>query len=190
MTSSQPPSYSPQGYSQYSVPQYQPPRKKRGLKRIIFGILGIIANAIGLFVMPFVAAMILALVAVMGATPETLGGASGSFDATTTKVYYVYVPTSEQGSVSCSVEGGTLDTESSTVPATIEGTEYTAVGSVQVESDQKVSVSCDGASDVAVASIGVMGTIIGFVVGLVIPIGLGLIAIALLIWGIIARVRS
>ncbi|MGP9680488.1 MULTISPECIES: hypothetical protein [unclassified Brachybacterium] len=172
---------------------YQAPRKKRGLKRIIFGTLGIIANGIGLLVMPLVATFAVALIAVMTASPISLGGATGTVDASSTSLYYVYVPTSELSSASCTVDGGSdveWDPEASTMPATIDGTEYEAVGSIQVTSDQEVTVTCDGASDVAVADVGIVGTLVGFGVGLVIPIGLGFLAFVLLIWGIIARVRS
>lgn len=179
---------------QASYGSYQAPRKKRGLKRIIFGSLGIIANGIGLIVMPLVAGFVVALVALLSATPVSLGGSTGAFDASSSSLHYVYVPTSEVGSVTCSAEGGSdvvwEPDDESMVPTTVDGTEYTPIGTVEVTSDQEVTMSCEGASDVAVADIGLMGTLVGLGVGLVIPIGLGLIAIALLIWGIIARVRS
>ncbi|GAA1490229.1 hypothetical protein [Brachybacterium sacelli] len=163
------------------------------MKRIVFGALGIIANGIGLIVMPFVAGLAVAVVALLSATPVSLGGASGTFDASASSLHYVYVPTAEAGSVSCTAEGGAdavWEPEGTTVPTTVDGAEYSPVGSVTVTSDQEVTLSCEGASDVAVADVGMMGTLIGLGVGLVIPIGLGLIAVILLIWGIIARVRS
>ena len=179
----------------YQMPYgtYQPPRKKRGLKRIIFGILGILANGIGLVVMPFVAGIAVAVIAVMSAAPVSLGSTSGVYDASGTSLHYVYVPADEVTSASCTVEGDSdlqWEPEHTTLPSTIDGTEYEPVGSFQVNDDQEVQITCDGASDVAVADIGVMGTLIGAGVGLVIPIALGLLAVALLIWGIIARVRS
>src|SRR5699024_4588070 len=90
---------------QYTGYQPEPPRKKRGLKRIIFGILGILANGVGLFVMPFVAGVLVAVVALLGATPATIGGASGTVDASATALTLVYVPTSEAASTTCTVEG-------------------------------------------------------------------------------------
>lgn len=178
---------------QASYDTMQAPRKKRGMKRIIFGILGILANAVGLVVMPLVAAFAVALFALLSATPVSLGGPSGTIDASATSLHYVYVPTSEVASASCTAEGESdvnWDGEQSTVPTTIDGVEYSPVGGFDVGTDQQVTVTCEGASDVAVADIGVMGTLVGLVVGLVIPIGLGFLAIILLIWGIIARVRS
>lgn len=179
----------------YQAPygMYQAPQKKRGLKRIIFGILGILANGIGLIVMPIVATFAVAVVAILTASPVSLGGSTGTFEASSTSLHYVYVPSSEASSVSCTAEGGAdvaWDPEQSTIPATIDGTEYEPVGSVDVTSDQEVTITCDGASDVAVADIGVLGTLVGLGVGIVIPIGLGFLAFVLLIWGIIARVRS
>ena len=64
------------------------------------------------------------------------------------------------------------------------------MGSLQVLDDQEVTITCDGASDIGISDIGLIGTLIGVGVGLVIPIGLGILAFGLLIWGIIARVRS
>ena len=178
---------------QASYGMMQAPRRKRGLKRIIFGTLGILANAVGLVVMPLVAAFAVALFALLSATPVSLGGPSGTVDASSTSLYNVYVPTSEVGSASCTAEGESgvnWDPEQSSVPTTLDGVEYTPVGGFDVDTDQQVTVTCEGASDVAVADVGVMGTVVGLVVGLVIPIGLGFLAIILLIWGIIARVRS
>ena len=179
---------------QASYGTYQPPRRKRGLKRIIFGSLGIIANGIGLIVMPIIAGLAVAIVALMSASPVSLGGSSGTFDASASSLHYVYVPTSDVASVSCTADGGPdvvwEPDEESMLPTTVDGTEYTPVGTVEVSSDQEVTMTCEGAGDVAVADIGLMGTLIGVGVGFVIPIGLGVIALALLIWGIIARVRS
>jgi len=178
---------------QASYGTYRAPAKKRGLKRIIFGILGIIANLIGLIVMPVVAGIVVAVIALLSASPVSIGGPSGTVQTTSSSLYFVYVPTSETGSSSCTVEGASdmvWDPSQGSSPATIDGIEYTVVGSIQVTDDQDVAVTCDGASDVAVADIGFVGSLVGMAVGLIIPIGLGLLAVILLIWGIVARVRS
>src|SRR5690625_6860750 len=61
---------------------YQPPPKKRGLKRIIFGGLGIVANTIGLFVMPVVLLLIASVVSVLtGGELHELGPEGRSFRA-------------------------------------------------------------------------------------------------------------
>lgn len=179
----------------YQMPYgaYQPPRKERGMKRIVFGALGIIANGIGLLVMPFVAGIAVATVALLSASPASLGGEAVTYDASGASLHYVYVPADEAAATTCSVEGGSgvqWDPENTSVPASVGGTDYAPVGSFQVTGDQQVTITCEGASDVAVADIGVMGTIVGFGVGIAVPVLLGLAAIILLIWGIIARVRS
>lgn len=181
----------PAPYGTYT--QQPPPRKKRGLKRIIFGVLGIVANGIGLIVMPFVAAFAVAIFAVLTATPVSLGGSSGTVDATETSLYYVYVPTADAGSATCTVDGGTVtwDTaDAGQLPTAVDGTEYSDVGTFQVSTAQEVTVTCEGAEDVAVSDVGFLGTLVGGAIGIAIPVLLGLVAIALLIWGIIARVRS
>lgn len=182
----------PAPYGTYT--QQQPPRKKRGLKRIIFGVLGIVANGIGLIVMPFVAAVAVAVFAVLGATPVSLGGSTGTVDASGTSLYYVYVPTADADATTCTADGGSsVDWEADAEAAlttSVNGTEYTQIGTLQATTAQEVTLTCDGAEDVAVAEIGVIGTLVGGAVGIAIPVLLGLVAIALLIWGIIARVRS
>jgi uncharacterized membrane protein len=187
-----PPAYGPSSpYS--SEPAYQAPPKKRGLKRIIFGALGIVANLIGLVVMPVIALAIVAVVLVSNADARSLGSESGSVEASGMSMYYVYVPTEEVDDATCSVSGGdtTMDSSSSEgMTATVDGTSYTAVGTFDVTGDQTVQVSCEGASDVAVADVGMTGVLIAVGVGFGIPVVLGIIALILLIWGIVARVRS
>lgn len=190
MTSFPPPSPYTQGSGQYPTPAYQPPPKKRGLKRIIFGSLGIVANAIGLFVMPFVASIVVAVIAFFGATPQSQGSSPVSIDASDTSVAMVYVPATEAHSVSCRAEHGTWESQAEGLTTDVDGTEYALVGMVQADGSQNAELTCDGASDIAIADFGASGTLIAFVVGLAIPVVLGLVAIALLIWGIIARIRS
>ncbi|GAA1285529.1 MULTISPECIES: hypothetical protein [Brachybacterium] len=172
---------------------YYEPRRKRGLKRIIFGSLGIIANGIGLLVMPILAGVVVMMIAMLSVTPVPSGSDSVTFDASSSSLHFVYVPTTEANSASCTVEDGAgvnWEPEVTTLTATVDGTEYTPVGQLDVTSDQEVTITCAGAGDVAIGEVGVGGTLIALVIGLVIPIVLGLLAIALLVWGIIARVRS
>ncbi|UQN29686.1 hypothetical protein [Brachybacterium kimchii] len=187
-----PPAYGPA--SPYpSESAYQAPPKKRGLKRIIFGALGIVANLIGLVVMPLVAAVIVAVVVVTNVDATSLGSESGSVKASGMSMYYVYVPTEEADAATCSVSGGDTSMDSTSgegMTSTVDGASYTAVGTFNVSGDQTVQVSCEGASDVAVADVGMTGVLIAAGVGFGIPILLGIIALILLIWGIVARVRS
>ncbi|MFC0675286.1 hypothetical protein [Brachybacterium hainanense] len=170
------------------------PRRRKGMKRIIFGSLGIVANAIGLLVMPIVAVFISTALALgtMG-DPVSLGPTGGSFPVEDSSIYYIAVPASDLGTVECtSPDGGALLTpESGTMSAgQIGGVEYVQAFSVDPAGTQQVSVECTGTSDVAYTSLGVAGTLIGLVVGFAIPVLLGIVALILLIWGIVARVRS
>lgn len=180
----------------YAAPYgyYQPPPKKRGLKRIIFGILGIIANGIGLFVMPFILFVIAAIVAGVGSNEvQNLGERGGSFQASGLSVYAVVVPLDEADGVECTFDGvPSEDVTPSTADLEVshEGRTYVELYDVITTSDAEVQVACEGASNVGYTEMGMVGVLISLGAGVIIPIVLGILAIGLLIWGIVARVRS
>lgn len=180
----------------YSAPYgyYQPPPKKRGLKRIIFGSLGVVANGIGLFVMPFVLFVISAVVAGVGSNEvQDLGERGGSFQASGMSVYSVVVPLEEAEAAECTFDGVPSDdvTASTTgLEVSHEGTTYVELYDVIPASDTEVQVTCEGASHVGYTEMGMIGVLISLGAGVLIPIVLGILSVALLIWGIIARVRS
>lgn len=170
-----------------------PPRKKRGLKRIIFGILGLVANAIGLIVWPLLMGIVGAIFfASSFMNPQPLP-ASGSFELSAMHMGVVYVPSDVAGTADCTVTAPSpaeiVDaTEKSTV--TVDGTSYTGIKNVTSTEATSVSVTCTGTDQVLYATGDISPVLIWSGVGIVIPIVLGLVALALLIWGIIARVRS
>jgi uncharacterized membrane protein len=196
MSMSPPPAYGPPSpyASSPSDSAFQESPRKRGLKRIIFGALGVLANLVGLVVMPLIAFVIVAVIATMSALAASLGGPSGSVEASSMSLYYVYVPTEDAGTADCSTSGGTdaalEESSGDGLTTTVDGTEYTAMGTFSGTGDQTIEVTCDGASDVAVADIGMTGTLVAGGIGVAIPVILGIIALILLIWGIVARVRS
>lgn len=51
-------------------------------------------------------------------------------------------------------------------------------------------MQCEGSESIAFYEAGVTGTVIGVGIGLVLPIVLGILALALTIWGAIALFRS
>jgi len=173
---------------------YQPPPKKRGLKRIIFGGLGIVANTIGLFVMPVVLLLIASVVSVLtGGELHELGPEGGSFRAEGLAVYSVAVPAEEAAEAECTFDG--LPTEavspaSAGIEVTHAGRTYIEVYDVSTTGDHDVHVSCTGVSNVGYTEMGMLGALISMGVGVIIPIVLGALSLALLIWGIIARVQS
>ena len=188
-----PPQQQIPGYGAYAPP---PPRK-RGTKRIVFGALGILANAIGLVVMPIVAGIIGSLIAAMGMLDLTATSPQGgTVEASSMHVIMVAVPTEEAGSATCTVDGtapadlSAEDVSSDGLVATLDGREYTVVQQVTVTADQTLTVDCEGASAAAVSEMGMTGVFVSLGIGILVPVLLGLVAIALLIWGIIARVRS
>lgn len=175
--------------------QYPVARKKRGMKRIVFGILGILANIVGLFVMPIIAGVVMALVAAMGAmgNEQDLDPAGGTIQMESTKTYIVYVPTDEVSSSTCTFDGvpaSNVHKEDTPTDREIDGTSYSDAYQVTSPDESTVTVTCQGASSVKYAEIGVLSTLIGAAVGLLIPVALGVLSLILLIWGIVARVRS
>lgn len=180
----------------YSAPYgyYQPPPKKRGLKRIIFGILGILGNGIGLFVMPVVGLFVAALIATIGGTEaQDLGSDGGSFQADSMSVYSIAVPVEDAESTECTFEGvpeSDVTPSDTAINFAHQGTTYVEIYDLTTSGGIEVQVSCEGASNVAYTEMGMVGFLISMGVGVVIPILLGILSIALLIWGIVARVRS
>ncbi len=171
-----------------------PPRKRRGLKRTIFGGLGLVANAIGLVVMPVVAAFIALMIAGVGAMELTpLDAREATFQGSSSTIYTVAVPQADLGSATCEIEGEDISVAPGDPEITsgqVDGVDYFDLYDVTVHSDQQVSVRCEGASAVALWEMGMAGTLISVGLGLLLPILLGLASLVLTIWGVIALVRS
>src|SRR5699024_7607284 len=83
------------GPGQYVVLQVEPPGVLRCLLRLCFGHLVLLANVFGLVDVRFVASIGVAVVALLGAPPATMGGASGTVDASSTALTLVYVAPTE-----------------------------------------------------------------------------------------------
>lgn len=173
---------------------YAPPPRRRGLKRLIFGILGILANAIGLFVMPAIAAFIALMVSGLGSLElAPLDHESATFEASPWSAYSLAVPTEDLDTVSCEVNGEDIVLEPGDrtySPGTVDGVEYFEVQEILVNSTQEVTVDCEGTSALALHELGLAGTFISFGVGLVLPILLGTVALVMAIWGLIVLLVS
>ncbi|MGP9680489.1 MULTISPECIES: hypothetical protein [unclassified Brachybacterium] len=171
-----------------------PPRRRRGVKRLVFGILGILANGVGLFVMPFVAAFIALMISGIGSMELTaLDPGSDSFEASAWSSYTLAVPADDLDSVSCTINGTDVDVEAGDrtySPGTVDGVAYYEVHEIMVSSTQDVTVNCEGTDAVALSELGFTSTVVSFGVGIVLPIILGLVALVMAIWGLIALVAS
>ena len=189
--------YAPQGG--YGAPGYAPayvppPRKKRGMKRIIFGILGIIANGLGLVLMPVAGLFLGGIIAAIGLADLQPLPDNGSISLDNGDVVMIFAPADEAGSVTCDAQVSASDAsvEKPDEPTEMDykGTAYASVLEITAVSDGTATVTCEGASSVIYASTGIWGVLITGGIGLVIPIVLGFLAFVLLVWGIIARIRS
>ena len=170
-----------------------PPVKRRGMVRIILGILGILGGVLGLLVGLIAGALIGAIVSLLTISSDDVTtvapGSSITLDTGT------YLVGTTDPSSTCTVTGtpaanAEWDPNSSGLPYEKDGVEYASSGQLQVIDSAEVTITCSGGGDIAVADVGYGGTLIGAVVGLGIPILLGILGIVLLISGIIGRSRS
>ncbi|MGY5764022.1 hypothetical protein ACXET9_02320 [Brachybacterium sp. DNPG3] len=183
------------GYSSAPNYGYAPPRRKRGMKRIVFGILGILANTVGLFLMPVIGGFIGIIMAAVGLLDlQPLSPDGGTFETSTTNLVTVWVPADEAPNASCAFEGGDLEVTPSYDPeisiGELDGVEYVEIYTVQSFGDATVTMTCTDTSAAAYSTMGMLPTFILAGVGAAIAIGLGIIALIMLIWGIVARIRS
>lgn len=171
-----------------------PPRRRRGVKRLIFGILGVLANGVGLFVMPVIAGFIALMISGFGSLELTpLDHESATFEASFWSSYSISVPAEDLDTVSCEINGDALDIEAGDTahsPGSVAGVEYYEVYDIQVNSAQEVTVECEGADAVALHELKMASTVVSFGVGIVLPIILGLGALLMAIWGLIALLVS
>jgi hypothetical protein len=181
------PSY---GYTPYT----QAPRKRRGVKRTIFGVLGLLANAIGLVVMPILAGIIGGVITYASNTELTpLDPQGTTIEASTWRMYAIAVPQEDLGSVNCEIAGQdvTVDPGDPEISSgQVDGVAYYDLYDLQVSGDQEVTITCEGGEAVALWDAGMGGVMISLGVGVLLPVVLGLVALVMTIWGIIALVRS
>ncbi|PZP17331.1 MAG: hypothetical protein DI611_02510 [Brachybacterium faecium] len=185
------PSYGPQSGSAY--PQ-QPPPKRRGVKRTVFGAIGLVLNAFGLIVMPILGVLLGGVIGAMGMLDaEAIDASGGTFEASTMSIHYLAVPADAVETVTCEVEGQdvTIEPDTANTPVgVINGVEHVTVYTINTVGDQQVTVSCQGTDSLALSEMGMTGFFVSTVVSFIIPVVLGLASLVLLIWGIIALVRS
>lgn len=143
--------------------------------------------------MLIVAATIGAMFIVTGNTEMTpLDPAGDSFEASTWSMYSIAVPQEDLAATTCEIEGAdTVEpAEASSSMGSVDGVPYYDLYSVQVFGDQEVSVTCTGGESVALWDAGMGGFAISIGVAVLPPVVLGLVALVMPIWGIIALVRS
>lgn len=185
-------------YPQYTpaYDPYAPPPKKRGLKRMIFGGLGLVANAVGLVLVPFLGLMVGALISAAGIFDLTaLPEQGGTVEVSATDVVTIWAPVDEAEGVTCEITGSGVDPDHTYDPtdeitSELDGVTYIEVYSLYASGSAEADVRCEGASSVASSTMGILPTLIATGAGILIPVVLGFLSLVLLIWGIIARVRS
>jgi len=165
------------------------------VKRTVFGALGLVANAVGLIVMPIVAAFIGGAMIYAGTTEMTPLDPSGdTFEASSWSMYTIAAPADDHGTTSCEIEGADISVSPSEAQdvsvGSVDGEPYYDLYDVQVYGDQEVSVTCTGGDAIALWDAGMGGILVSLGIGVLLPVVLGLIALVMTIWGIIALVRS
>jgi len=192
------------GYGQpaggYSSPapggygQYQAPAKRKGLKRIIVGIIAMILGGIGVILGAILGTVFGLLFSLSSIGDDATALGNGGQVSVTSGSYVVAVPSSDSGAT-CTTTGDpasaiSTSPQSGDLTFTSGGDEYAVVDTVSASGDAHVTVTCTGTENVVIAPLPAGGMIGGFFVGVGLPALLGLIGLILLIWGIVARVRS
>lgn len=168
--------------------------KKRGLKRIIFGSILFILGIPAMFIGGTIGLVAGTLAGISGATPTPL--TEGTPFSVTQGIYFIAVPKADASSSACTVKGEPASAisadpdDSGTFTVTKGNTEYVVVQQVTADSSAQLTVNCENADDVVAAPMeyGAMGW--GTALGVGIPALFTLLGLALLISGIVGRVRS
>lgn len=190
------PSYgAPQQGGSISAPYggAMPRQKRRGIKRMIFGGLGVVVNGMGLLIMPLIIGFLGGVIGIAGAMSNfpTVEGSSTTVQADT-MLMYVMVPASDP-ETSCIISGPGV-TEVKPGDHTIYtqgGTDWREVAQITTRADGgQIDITCPGASGIGYIAPELGGFLGGGLVGVIIPLFFGALALALLIWGIVAFVRS
>lgn len=183
-------SSAPAAPSPYTAAPMTTPPKRKGKKRMIFGSLGIIAGLIGAAIFGFLGFAVGSASSITNIT--TAPGDSVTFPADAV-VYYVLTP-EEAGVVQCEATGpGALQAmEGDTTSALPIGDQSWYLTSVVSTSGDgaEVTVSCDGVNEVAYSALSFGDLFQAALVGAALPLILSAISLALLIWGIVAFVKS
>ncbi|WP_347040687.1 hypothetical protein [Brachybacterium nesterenkovii] len=176
-----------------------PPVKRRGMVRIILGILGMLLGTAG---------------ALLGLLPGFLLGAGGGLVASISDIPPEDITTISNGqsvsvpndvialvgstdpTATCTASGADIESNSQSGGFAFEkdGRTYTAVTQVTSTNGSTATVTCTGSGEVAVAELGLDSALGGVAIGLLIfvgiPVLIGVLGLILLISGVIGRVRS
>lgn len=175
------------GPSPYSSPA---PGRKRGLKRIIFGSIALVLGVLGLVLGGFLGVLIGTLISLTSIDSEDVTTVpAGSPVTVSASELYLVGTTDPTATCTASGSGATLSDQSGDLTFEKDGTTYHTVSQLSASSDGQATITCSG-GEVAIASVGVGGTLLGLLIGVGIPALLGLLGLILLISGIVARVRS
>lgn len=191
-----PSSYVPaSGYGQHGSSEPSPysshaPGRKRGIKRIIVGSIALVLGVLGLLVGAVLGAVIGAAISLTAISPEDVTAVpAGSPVTVSASELYLVGTTDPTATCTASGSGATLSEQRGDLTFEKDGTTYYTVSQLSATSDGQATITCSG-GEVAIASVGVGGTLLGLLIGVGIPALLGLLGLILLISGIVARVRS
>lgn len=169
------------------------PVKRRGMVRIVLGIIGILLALLGIFLGPMLGAMIGGIFSFLSISSDAITVVPPGSPVHLETGTYIVAATSERAS--CEVR--------TTNPGDMEytptgdglhldkdGTQYSRVGQLDVTTASDAVITCNDGSDAAIGRVGFAAVAVGLAIGVGIPVLLGLAGLVLLISGIIGRVRS
>lgn len=187
------------GYGAYASSGYgpsygAPAPKRRGLKRMILGILAMVTSAVLVLVGAFLGAVIGAAVSMASIdAADVTVIAPGQQVELTDGIYFLG---STQSGATCTVTGtpaGSIENDSDSSGAFTfdkDGTTYSVVSQLTVTGTATAGIDCGPGAELAIAPIGFGGMITGFLIGIGLPILLGLVGLILTIWGIVLMIRT
>lgn len=176
-----------------------PPVKRRGMVRIILGILailgGILGAVIGLFLGSILGGAIGMLASIGDIPPEDITTISNGQSVDVRPDGILFVGTTDPA-MTCTASGSDVESTSQSGGITFEkdGRTYSVVTQVTSVSGASATISCVGDGEIAVVDLGLESTLGGLGIGLLIGVGLptllGILGLILLISGITGRIRS
>ena len=176
-----------------------PPVKRRGMVRIVLGILAILGGIVGaiggLFLGGILGAGIGMVANISDIPPEDITTISSGQSVSVPNDVIALVGSTDPAAT-CTASGPDIESDSQSGGFTFEkdGQTYTVFAQVTSTNGSTATVTCTGNGEVAVAELGLDSALgglgIGLLIGVGIPVLIGILGLILLISGIIGRVRS
>lgn len=169
--------------------------RRPGAKRIITGVLGVLANTLGLLVIPLIGAMIGGMMVAGAAAEHSTSATPGEPFPVEAGSFYFSLPADEAEAAGCELLTDTRTGEDISQQKRIsfeaDAVRYRSIFAVKTTEDANFLLNCAKApSNILITPVTDSTQLVPVVIGAVIPVVLLLICGGILVWGVIVRVRS